>query len=223
MATSISLSTTIYRLGDGMLLCASCDASRHRNANEKQHEITVFKHIRGLYQAGKLPRHSCLEGDEASFYCLNDGTVCFVTCSSRGNRKETVQSFLEELRRDFHEMYSIHEINDADREYALIKFDRIIAKKVRFYDQNGQNPQILHLQKELHEVTNIMNQSLEDILGRGEKLENLQSQSSRLKNESADYFKKTRKLTRMALLKKYAPVAVMGATFVGGFMFYFVF
>ena len=142
MATSISLSTAIYRLGDGMLLCSSCDASRHRSEADQQHETTVFKHIRSMYQSGKLPRHTCLEGGEASFYVLNDGAVCFVTCSSRGNRKETVQSYLEELRRDFHEMYSIHQINDADREYALIKFDKIIVKKVRFYDQNSQNPQV---------------------------------------------------------------------------------
>eukprot|EP01059_Diplonema_ambulator_P003620 TRINITY_DN13332_c0_g2_i1.p1 TRINITY_DN13332_c0_g2~~TRINITY_DN13332_c0_g2_i1.p1 ORF type:complete len:250 (+),score=50.91 TRINITY_DN13332_c0_g2_i1:70-750(+) len=201
---SLILSTSIYRLGDGLLLCTNYD-SRKQSQADREAEGKVFHHMRQQHLGGSLGRHSLLEGDEASFYVLNDGNVCYITCCSRGAVKEAVHGFLEDVRRDFHDMFSVHEIHAATRQYELINFDKVIQKTIRRFDATGGNPQVAALKKELAEVTNIMKQNLEDVIGRGEKLDSLHSQSTRLRNESQQYYRKAQKLSRMQLFRKYAP------------------
>ncbi|KAJ9461215.1 25.3 kDa vesicle transport protein [Diplonema papillatum] len=201
---STIINTSIYRLGDGLLLC-----SHGSSGGVSDHESTVFRHVQQQYHAGSLARHTFLEGAEASFFILNDNNVCYICCSPRGNSREAVHAFLEDVRREFHDMFSLHEINAASRQYQLINFDKVIMRISRRFDGAGHNPKVLALQKELTEVTSIMKQSLEDVLGRGEKLDNLYNQSNKLKSESANYSKKTKQLTRMAFLRKAAvPAAI---------------
>eukprot|EP01064_Diplonema_japonicum_P009329 TRINITY_DN16801_c0_g1_i3.p1 TRINITY_DN16801_c0_g1~~TRINITY_DN16801_c0_g1_i3.p1 ORF type:complete len:227 (+),score=15.65 TRINITY_DN16801_c0_g1_i3:43-723(+) len=206
---SLIKSTSIYRLGDGLLLCASNNGKRDQDA-ARAHEQKVFEHVRRQYMGGALGRHTELEGGEASFYILNDGNVGYITCCGRGAVKEAVHGFLEDIRREFHDMFSMHEITAARRQYELINFDKLIQKVVRRFDATGGNPQVVALKKELAEVTNIMKQNLEDVIGRGEKLDDLHSQSDKLRRESHRYYTKTQKLSRMQLFRKYAPKVSVG-------------
>ena len=100
---------------------------------------------------------------------------------------------------------------------------------------------MLALKKELNEVAGIVQQSLEDVLGRGEKvcvscvfvhfllpatpfadiasrpashtqLGDLHQQSVKLRNETSVLKKKSQALSRSAFFKKYGPPAAVGAT-----------
>ena len=100
---SMVISCSVYRLGDGLLLCQSHDSDRKRSAEAGDHERRVFAHIRQQHLAGSLGRHTALSGEgEASFFVLSDGLVCYLALSPRDAYKDAVMSCLEEVRKSFH-------------------------------------------------------------------------------------------------------------------------
>ncbi|GME74101.1 unnamed protein product [Ambrosiozyma monospora] len=66
------------------------------------------------------------------------------------------------------------------------------------------------MNNDLADVKQIMNKNIEDLLYRGDSLDKLQDLSSNLKRESAKYKKYAEKINFQMLLKKYAPVALLG-------------
>ena len=65
------------------------------------------------------------------------------------------------------------------------------------------------LNEELSDVQDIMKQNIQDVLGRGEKLDSVVSKSSALRDASGKYAKDARYLNTRAMLRKYGPLAVV--------------
>ncbi|GFP85739.1 25.3 kDa vesicle transport protein [Phtheirospermum japonicum] len=68
---------------------------------------------------------------------------------------------------------------------------------------------ISKLNDELYEVHQIMTRNVQEVLGVGEKLDHVSQMSSRLTSESRVYADKAKDLNRQALIRKWAPVAVV--------------
>jgi vesicle transport protein SEC22 len=65
------------------------------------------------------------------------------------------------------------------------------------------------LNDELYEVQQIMTRNVQEVLGVGEKLDQVSDLSSRLTLESRVYADKAKDLNRQALIRKWAPVAIV--------------
>ena len=65
-------------------------------------------------------------------------------------------------------------------------------------------------------VQKIMTQNIQDVLGRGERLDSVAAKSSSLRDASGKYAKDARYLNTMAMLRKYLPLAIVGLMLFGG-------
>ncbi|KAL0463777.1 UNVERIFIED_CONTAM: vesicle transport protein [Sesamum latifolium] len=107
-----------------------------------------------------------------------------------------------------------NQIETAGRPYAFIKFDTFMQKTKKLYQDTRTQRNIAKLNDELYEVHQIMTRNVQEVLGVGEKLDQVSQMSSRLTSESRIYADKAKDLNRQALIRKWAPVAiVLGVVF----------
>ncbi|KAH9665380.1 25.3 kDa vesicle transport protein [Citrus sinensis] len=93
--------------------------------------------------------------------------------------------------------------------------DTFIQKTKKLYQDTRTQRNIAKLNDELYEVHQIMTRNVQEVLGVGEKLDQVSEMSSRLTSESRIYADKAKDLNRQALIRKWAPVAiVLGVVFV---------
>eukprot|EP00239_Pterosperma_sp_CCMP1384_P011608 CAMPEP_0197865408 /NCGR_PEP_ID=MMETSP1438-20131217/43650_1 /TAXON_ID=1461541 /ORGANISM="Pterosperma sp., Strain CCMP1384" /LENGTH=80 /DNA_ID=CAMNT_0043483871 /DNA_START=1537 /DNA_END=1779 /DNA_ORIENTATION=- len=65
------------------------------------------------------------------------------------------------------------------------------------------------MNEELAEVQQIMTRNIQEVLGQGERLDQVTRMSNTLAMESKKYAGKARDLSRQALIRKYMPLAVV--------------
>ncbi|KAM7253591.1 hypothetical protein ACFE04_021745 [Oxalis oulophora] len=145
--------------------------------------------------------------------CRFLGRVCYLTMCDRAYPKKLAFQYLEDLKNEF-ERVNGAQIETAARPYAFIKFDTFIQKTKKLYQDTRTQRNISKLNDELFEVHQIMTRNVQEVLGVGEKLDHVSQMSSRLTSESRIYAEKARDLNRQALIRKWAPVAiVLGVVF----------
>ncbi|KAF4379415.1 hypothetical protein G4B88_024863 [Cannabis sativa] len=142
------------------------------------------------------------------------GRVCYLTMCDRAYPKKLAYQYLEDLKNEFERVNGVGQIETAARPYAFIKFDTFIQKTKKLYQDTHTQRNISKLNDELYEVHQIMTRNVQEVLGVGEKLDQVSQMSSRLTSESRIYADKARDLNRQALIRKWAPVAiVLGVVF----------
>ncbi|KAG1363179.1 hypothetical protein COCNU_11G000060 [Cocos nucifera] len=114
----------------------------------------------------------------------------------------------KDLKNEF-ERVNGNQIETAARPYAFIKFDTFIQKTKKLYSDTHTQRNLAKLNDELYEVHQIMTRNVQEVLGVGEKLDQVIELSSRLTSESRIYADKARDLNRQALIRKWAPVAIV--------------
>ncbi|KAG6395658.1 hypothetical protein SASPL_141781 [Salvia splendens] len=142
------------------------------------------------------------------FKNLSRGRVCYLTMCDRAYPKKLAFQYLEDLKNEFERTYG-NQIETAARPYAFIKFDTFIQKTKKLYQDTRTQRNISKLNDELYEVHQIMTRNVQEVLGVGEKLDQVSQMSSRLTSESRIYAEKAKDLNRQALIRKWAPVAVV--------------
>lgn len=101
-------------------------------------------------------------------------------------------------------------IECIDKPYAFIKFERQITKKKSEYRDFGSNKQLMKLNESLGEVQDIMRKNIDDLLLKGENLEQVGSKASALRDQSDMFRKNARYLSLQALVKQYAVLGIVG-------------
>ncbi|KAK3022132.1 hypothetical protein RJ639_045271 [Escallonia herrerae] len=212
--------TMIARVTDGLPLAEGLDDGRDVQDAElyKQQVKSLFKNLsRGHNEASRMsvetgpyifqyPYAAC------SSYII-EGRVCYLTMCDRAYPKKLAFQYLEDLKNEF-ERVNGSQIETAARPYAFIKFDTFIQKTKKLYQDTNTQRNISKLNDELYEVHQIMTRNVQEVLGVGEKLDQVSQMSSRLTSESRIYADKARDLNRQALIRKWAPVAiVLGVVF----------
>ncbi|KAK6915948.1 Longin domain [Dillenia turbinata] len=194
--------TMIARVTDGLPLAEGLDDHRDLQDAEfyKQQVKALFKNL----SKGQ---------NEASRMSIETGRVCYLTMCDRAYPKKLAFQYLEDLKNEF-ERVNGNQIETAARPYAFIKFDTFIQKTKKLYQDTRTQRNIAKLNDELYEVHQIMTRNVQEVLGVGEKLDQVSQMSSRLTSESRIYADKARDLNRQALIRKWAPVAiVLGVVF----------
>ncbi|KAG5387282.1 hypothetical protein IGI04_038752 [Brassica rapa subsp. trilocularis] len=204
--------TLIARVTDGLPLAEGLDDGRDLPDSDmyKQQVKSLFKNLsRGHNEASRMS----VETGPYVFHYIIEGRVCYLTMCDRSYPKKLAFQYLEDLRNEF-ERVNGPNIETAARPYAFIKFDTFIQKTKKLYQDTRTQRNIAKLNDELYEVHQIMTRNVQEVLGVGEKLDQVSEMSSRLTSESRIYADKAKDLNRQALIRKWAPVAiVLGVVF----------
>jgi len=112
-------------------------------------------------------------------------------------------------------------VGTAARPYQFIKFDQYIQRKQREFVDPSSRQNTSKLNEDLADIHSIMKKNIQEVLNRGEKLENMSDISSSMVAESKKFKWGAKKLTFQAMLNQYAPIAAMGGFVL--FVLYFKF
>lgn len=106
-------------------------------------------------------------------------------------------------------------VDQTARPFHFIHYDPIIQRKQREYrDQDaagavgGTTGNRSQLTEDLSEIHTIMRKNIDEILNRGEKLDQVSNISQDLRNRSKDFKWGTKKLTWQARMQQYGPMAI---------------
>ncbi|XP_047940184.1 25.3 kDa vesicle transport protein-like [Salvia hispanica] len=199
--------TMIARAIDGLPLVEGLDDGRDVQDTEfyKQQVKALFKN---LARGQNEPSRMSIETGPYIFHYIIEERVCYLTMCDRAYPKKLAFQYLEDLKNEFERVYG-NQIETAARPYAFIKFDTFIQKTKKMYQDTTTQRNISKLNDELYEVHQIMTRNVQEVLGVGEKLDQVSQMSSRLTSESRMYADRAKDLNRQALIKKWAPVAVV--------------
>jgi len=205
----------IARVNDGLILVASME-----QGGGSAEKLDLFKNQAKQILKKLNPRSASkmsIETNPYVFHYLIDNSICYLTLTDKSYPKRLAFLFLEEIAREFvnelkdeHGDDWLHAVETVGRQYAFIKFDRVIQKKRRDYSDPNSSSNMKKLNDDLQSIHNIMRKTIDDVLDRGNTLDEVSEMSKNLASESKRYKWGAKKLSAMALYKQYAPLIVIG-------------
>uniref|UniRef100_A0A0D9ZE81 Longin domain-containing protein n=1 Tax=Oryza glumipatula TaxID=40148 RepID=A0A0D9ZE81_9ORYZ len=219
--------TMVARVTDGLPLAEGLDDGRDQKDADfyKQQAKLLFKNLsKGQHEASRMS----IETGPYFFHYIIEGRVCYLTMCDHSYPKKLAFQYLEDLKNEF-ERVNGSQIETAARPYAFIKFDTFIQKTKKLYLDTRTQRNLVKLNDELYEVHQIMTRNVQEVLGVGEKLDQVTEMSTRLTSDTRMYADKAKDLNRQftiygqlrliygmhkpfgfqALIRKYAPVAIV--------------
>ena len=217
----------IARVTDGLTLVASMEhgsSSSDRMEMFKNQAKQLIKKL-NTRSAAKMS----IESNPYVFHYMIENGICYLMLSDKNYPKRLAFLFLEEIGREFvsslrveHGDDWLRELETVGRAYAFIKFDQVIQRKRREYADPNSSGNMRRLNEELASIHHIMRKTIDDVLDRGSKLDDVTEMSKNLASDSKKYRWGAKKLSMMALYRQYAPfVAVAGIVVVVIFMRYY--
>ncbi|EDQ87997.1 uncharacterized protein MONBRDRAFT_37661 [Monosiga brevicollis MX1] len=155
----------IARVIDGLPLAASMDDNDENFAIYKQQAKTLFKKL----NASSTPRCTVNLSDRLVFHYTIEAGVCYLVLCDKTFSKKLAFGYLEELQREFSEMYG-NRIDTAARPYAFIEFDGRMQKLKRAYEDSRATNRLDKINAELMDVQRIMVKNIDEVFERGEQL-----------------------------------------------------
>lgn len=204
---SALLHTIISRLADGLPLVASIESSSGDVETYKQQAKAIIKRL-----DSRSPTKLSIESGTATINYMTEDGIVFLVVADRHYPRKLVFSYLtdlhnafaEELTREHGQDWRQH-VATAGRAYAFLKFDRQIQRLTREYADPTTKQNSSKLAEELSDIQNIMRRNIQEVLDRGERLENVSRISSKLVSDSKRFKWGAKKLNLMDAWKTYAP------------------
>ncbi|CAO1632572.1 unnamed protein product [Sympodiomycopsis kandeliae] len=228
------LSTQILRLSDALPLAQSVDDDQtDRDLGEvKQQAKLIIKRLtptsenRCSIESGKFTLHYLLHPPPPQ----PTPTSCiYLTISPKSYPRKLAFAFLDEIAREFETSYGSQVSQRNLRPYAFVGFDTFLQKTKRVYADSRSaeeatsatatqgatttSSNLDRLNNDLQDVTRIMTKNMEDLLWRGDSLDQMSTMSSSLRDESLKYRRQARRINVEALLRQYAPLGAIGFLF----------
>ncbi|AFZ79150.1 vesicle transport protein, putative [Theileria equi strain WA] len=219
-------------MGDMVVICRSSDGlplvevwdEGYANAslNEKisKNDLQTIK-MNARIICRKLPvnesKCSILEANMSYHYIIEDG-ICYMSITQSSFPKKQVFVFLAELCQAFtteikkqpgvsSQSISAY-IANVEKPYYFMAFDRTIYKLRSTLSDPKSNKSLNMINSSLTEVTNIMKKNIDEILNRGENLEDIGRMADGLRTQTQKFKLSSRKLNRDYLLRKYSSISV---------------
>lgn len=215
--------TLVARLADGLPLAASMADEKDAYAGEldtyERQAKSLVRSLAAAAAAGSAgaprdgDRVSAASGAAFMFHYTVSRGVVLLTLTEKGYPKRLAFDYLEELRREFLQMYGAA-VEGASRPYEFIRFDTFIQKTKKLYVDSRTQRNLDRLNVELRDVQNIMTRNIHEVIGRGERLEDIATKSGALSADSRRYAAQALHANRMRVVRQYAPAAVVAVTVV---------
>ncbi|ORM40638.1 Vesicle-trafficking protein SEC22b-A [Babesia sp. Xinjiang] len=220
--------TLICRASDGLPLVEMWEDrltpdSIDKNSSDPS-KITQAVKINARTICRTLPQNpmkcSVTEGNMCYHYIVEDG-VAYMTVTPISYPKKLAFLYLADLCTAFSKELSVQlgssslaeTISTIAKPYSFMSFDRTIHKiKANFKDPNSSKA-LNMINNSLNEVTNIMRRNIDEILHRGENLDDIGRMAYGLKAETLKFKTSSKILARQGLLEKYM-VYVLVAIFI---------
>ncbi|EGG18711.1 hypothetical protein DFA_04207 [Cavenderia fasciculata] len=193
----------LCRISDGLMLSESMDSGPESFDQYKQQAKTIFSKLSRVSE-----KEMTFETDKYYFAYLIENDVCYLTFCERSYPKKMAFNFLEEIYKEFDTCYG-SEVAIAKRPYQFVKFESFITKTKKLYKDSRTQRNLSDVSYELRDVHRIMSKNIQDIIGRGEKLSDVNQKSEMLLAESVKYEKQTLDLASKLFLKKYGPLLIV--------------
>lgn len=157
-------------------------------------------------------------------------TCVYLTVSHKSYPRKLAFSFIDEIVREFEQSYGSQVAQRSLRPYAFVGFDKFLQKTKRVYvdsrsaeslasanshphHTSATSSNLDQLNTDLQDVASIMTKNMEDLLWRGDSLEQMSTMSSSLRDESMKYRKAARRINFEAMLRQYAPLGAVAFLF----------
>jgi vesicle transport protein SEC22 len=194
--------TMIGRVADGLPLAASVhnDMRDESGRSSTEYQNQAKNILRRLTPTS--PSKASIETDPYIFHCLIDHDVCYITLCEKTFPRKNAYAYLEDLAQEFIAQYG-QKIQLAARPYSFIEFDNYIQKmKKQYTDSRTSREAMGRLRTDLRDVQNIMFTNIQDVMSRGESLQDLSSKATNLASISQKYRQDANYLNRMSSLTK---------------------
>jgi vesicle transport protein SEC22 len=221
--------TFVARASDSLLLVASFSHSTSSSISTETMDVFKSQAKQLLKTLNNRSTSKCsIESGSCVFHYMIINEVIFLTLSEKAYPKrlaflyldEISQGFVTELERDYGQSWR-DKISTAARPYQFIKFDKFIQRKHKEYIDPSSRSNATKLSSDLTEIHSIMKKNIQEVLNRGEKLDNITNTSNSLVEESKKFKWGAKKLSFQALLNQYGPIAAIGVFVL--FVFYWKF
>lgn len=201
--------TIVYQKSTGTPLAASSDDSKDAELIVAKKELKQVLHqLSGIGNIKAFKKMIHYQVDETS-------DLAVVTIISEGFPTQLSLSYLNEIHDEFVHVYGMEMVNilkrgDILKPYQFMSFETFITKTKKIYADTRAKDGLSDINGQLRDVKKIMNQNINDLLNRGEELNNLQDLSTSLREQSIKYQKYAKKINWDLMVKKYAPVLIVG-------------
>jgi vesicle transport protein SEC22 len=205
----------IARVTDGLTLVASMEHSSSSSESMELFKNQAKQLIKKLNtrSAAKMS----IESSPYIFHYMIENGICYLMLADKNYPKRLAFLFLEEINREFVQSLRVEhgddwlrELETVGRAYAFIKFDQVIQRKRREYSDPNSSGNMRRLNDELASIHHIMRKTIDDVLDRGSKLDDVSEMSKNLTEDSKKYRWGAKKLSMMALYRQYAPFIAIG-------------
>ena len=216
---SPDLLTFISRASDGLILSETWDSGQ-------SDALTVYKQQakKILAKLKNAPSKCSVDGGTAAspvlFHYNVDHGICYLCLAGKSFPKRLAFAFLEEIQRAFVEELKRHygtgsvdywsQIETIQKPYFFITFDRTVQRKRSEFRDPNSTSAIAKLNEGLAEVNTIVRKSMEEMLARGDALEDVSGRATTLRDEAKRFEKNAKYINFQALVRKYALVGTLG-------------
>jgi vesicle transport protein SEC22 len=201
----------IARVTDALILVEAHESHGDAAQNDK---MQLFKsQAKQILKKlnGRSTARMSIETNPYIFHYIIENGVCYLALADKAYPKRLAFLFLEEISKDFeNELRRDHgdnwqrHVETVARQYAFITFDNIIQKKRREYRDPASSANVRKLTEDLQTIQTVMRKTIDDVLDRGNKLDDVAEISKSLSDESKRYKWSAKKLSFMALVKQWS-------------------
>jgi len=203
------------RISDGMVLVESTSGNTNKFAPDLKNTA---------YEILKKAKYGCqqcsVDGIRgyAFHYRIDDG-VCYMVlcdqCYPKGLAfaflDDVTRAFQEELKREFGTFSVDYQsrIDTIEKPYYFIHFDRTLKKLRDDYKDSNSSRSLNMLKQDLHLVSGIMQQNIDEILLRGENLGAVSRKGDDLKVASRGFAGVAASLNMQAMMRRFGVIAIL--------------
>ncbi len=179
-----------------VLLCSEMDLSMlwfYQKGMAKEHINFNSRMIASRIPPGNKASVT-LENNIGICYCYTTKDNISATCITDGDYPEKAAFILlNNIIMDFRETFSSNpSVYEDAKSDAGLKFDALEVYLKKWQDPHEAD-KLLKIEKELHEVKEIIHKNLADLLKKGEQLDELMVKSKDLNKVSVEFYKKAKK------------------------------
>jgi len=119
------------------------------------------------------------------YHTLNEDSFTYLCLTDAGYPKRAAQSFLEEIKQRFTEEFPFEKRIRAITFSMNDSFGKILMQRMSYYNENSLDPKMARIRTDAHATLGVMEQNLESIMERGDRIELLVKKANALNVESS--------------------------------------
>ena len=135
------------------------------------------------------------EVDNALLYAhINHEGICTVIICDEEYPESAAKKVLLQMQKSFLELYSpeVFTQYETDQEMKYVELDNMIKK----YQDPKEADKLIKIESELNEIQGMLTKTMEDLMDRGEKLDDLMKQSDDISNMAYNFYDKSKKANK---------------------------